>query len=475
MNLKWSLLVCALLVLTTNFLYGIEDYWNWQIMNGISSQTFFDNYIHLPKNFIFGTATSAYQMEGNKTVHGTQVQNSWTLEKFRPQAGIGNDHLNRFKKDIELLQQLGIQMYRFSVDWSKIEPEEGKFDDQMMMHYGAIAQECIKRGITPMVCLFHFVLPPWFMQKGGFEEVENMRYFVRFAHYVFEHMVKENVHWWMTYNEPIVYAFEGFFRGNLPPSKKNRLILAGNVLKNMYNTHVEIAKSIKSRDAQAQLGICHLMQPLHAFHEYNPLEWAICKFFGRLTNDVTLEFFTTGNFNWNYLVRGSNPDAPASIDYMGINYYSHTIIKQNSLFEYPPLIISDQGGRAQETMIGKTALYPEGLYWAIEKAAKVGKPIFITENGVDDAVGDLRDEFIKKHLFAVSKAIKNGFDVRGYFYWSFVDSFNWNGGFDEKFGLCAVEYENKKFACTLRKGSQPFVNFMRKRVGLSALQNLLEQ
>lgn len=469
---------------------AIEDYWNWNELSYNYDASRF------PAGFLWGTGSSAFQLEGNQTARGEFSQNSWTRETFRPQPGIGCDHWNRYKDDIKLMSQAGIKIYRFSVDWSKIEPQEGIWDQDALDHYVDIARECLRQKIIPVVCLHHFVIPCWFADLGGFEKVENAYYFDRFAHYVFDAMMPIGVHWWMTFNEPTVVVLEGYLRGNLAPSKSGYLIKAGHVLKNMLDAHVRIAKVFHQKDKYAEIGIAHVMQPLHPYHDYNPLENAICSYFGKLTNETILEFFKTGHFNWGSLVKSYNPEASESIDYMGLNYYTHIIIKQDqkksliaaaaggalfialaitgvinqstALLLSPLLLaasflgLSSGAHREFEKINHGKSMYPEGLYACIEKAAAVGKPIYITENGVSDREGTIRDEFIKKHLYVISKAIKDGFDVRGYFYWCFINGFEWNEGYAEHYGLCDVDYENKTCERMLSENAKPFINLMRE-------------
>jgi beta-glucosidase len=511
MNLRKNKTISAVLIaaiLLMPIAHAVENYWVDKEVGDIKNEEF-DKKLNFPKDFAWGTASSAFQIEGNQTafIDGNlrvcgKSENNWTRDALRPQPGIGADHWNRYKEDIENIYQAGMRQYRFSVDWSKIEPKKGQFNQAAMDHYVDVARECKKRGIEPIICLFHHVWPIWFADKGAFEKIENAADFKKFAQYVQANMIRADVHWWMTYNEPVGVVIESYFRGKLPPCEKGHLIKAGQVLCNMLNTHVEIAREFKENDPSAKFGIAHIMQPLHPYHDYNPLEKFICNYFGKLNNETLIEFFKTGNFNWGGLVKGKNENAPNSIDYFGLNYYSHTVIKQEPKSTLIGLGVSgavlvglmQKGWIKPTTALGlgvvsaalssafslrpkdyrngypvshEKQIYPEGLYECIKKASIVGKPIIITENGVSDPVGDKREEYLKKHLYVVSKAIQDGYDILGYHYWSFMDHFSWSiSGFKKKYGIYSVDYDGGTFARSLRDNAKWFVNLMRQHVGM---------
>jgi beta-glucosidase len=421
-----------------------------------------------PADFVFGAAASAFQMEGVET-DTVPCVNNWTQSSQVPQAGIACGHWTRYKEDIQLLKNLGITAYRLSIEWSKIEPHKGVFDEKSMQHYSDVVDELLKNGITPIICLFHHTWPAWFdTQEGmrvdsngkkqhtgrfGFEAKENIEYFVRYAKFVFEHL-HTKVKTWMTFNEPEGYAIEAWYRGKYPPHKKN-LKLAGIVLKNFLNAHVYVYKIFKNIDPTVQIGFTKVMNPIDPYNPWNPLEQTACSFFSKLLHDATLDFFQTGTFSWAYMVHGKNKSAPDCLDFIGLNYYGHTIIKHTS---YLWKLEMSKRSTEQCADSGKI-IYPEGLYRCIKRCAQLKKPIYIAENGLADEYGIYRDEYIRKHLFVISKALQKGYDIRGYFYWSPFDTFNWGSAFNSRYGLYAVDFTT--YARTLRPSAQPFVTFMR--------------
>lgn len=422
-------------------------------------------------NFKWGCATSALQIEGTVSSQGNHCKNSWTIHQDLGQPGTGCDHWNRYKEDIKLMKQLGINSYRFSIEWSKVQPEEGIFDQEVINHYIDLCNELIKNNIEPIPCLFHHAWPEWFGKKGGFEKAKNIKYFVQFARHIFDHLIHKNgISMWMTFNEPVGYALKGWFRAEYPPFK-NDLKLCGTVVKNMLNAHVAIYRLAKQLNPQAQIGFSHIFQPLDPYHNYNPLELAACWMFNYLLQDAALEFFKTGKFSW-YRVSSHNKYAKGALDYIGVNYYTHTVIKHSFPCSMGP------AHKKNDKMMGNKAMHPKGLYDSIKKAAKLGIPIYITENGISDPEDIWKDEYMREHLAITVQAIQGGYDIRGYFWWTLMDCFEWSKNAEirkelkkkqkrikhpitpiwSQMGLYAVNSETKER--TLRPGAQNFVNLL---------------
>lgn len=431
-----------------------EIYWNWAAID-LDDQTFWDS-LKFPNTFQWGAATSAKQIEGAQTSNNRFVENNWTTDSLvgkQYKNNNGTDHWNRYKEDVQLIKNLGMNSYRLSIAWEKIEPKKDCFDQQAMDHYRNLCLELKKNGIEPWVCLFHFTIPVWFAQKGEFKEEKNNKYFIRFCNYVFNNL-HEVVTYWATYNEPVVYAMEGFFRGTFPPREKN-LRTAGIVMKNLLNAHIKIYQQCKKINSEAQIGLIKMFHPLEPYSQINPFELIAAKVGNYLIHDTVLNFFKTGNFNWLYLVRDLNPLAPESLDFIGLNYYTHEIIQVMPFINIGTL--KSRKGQQTAPDNGK-ALYPEGLYRAIEKAATLQLPIYVTENGIADKTDMMRNEFIKKHVYVVHKALQEGYDIRGYFWWALMDTLGWKPDYHSTYGLYKIDQETKDRM--LRNGAQPFVRFL---------------
>jgi beta-glucosidase len=412
--------------------------------------------IYFPCSFFWGVSDSAIQVEGNVSVNGPIKTDNWLVfEDYLnlPKHERANDacqRWTRYKEDIQRIKELGMNMYRFSICWSKIEPQEGVFDQQALNHYIDVVDTLLAQGITPMITLFHHTYPAWLDEKGGFAVFSNFYYFFRFADFVFRRL-HTKVRYWITFNEPIAFALEAFYRGTYPPSSKS-FKCAGKVARNMLFSHVEVARHFKTIDPQVNIGIAHIYNPLDAYTSWNPFEHLAAKFFNQVINDLTITFFKTGKFNWGFLVRDYLEEAPQSLDFIGVNYYTNTIIRQTGLFrietavrETDKITTAKIDDPSKDILYPSKVIYAEGLYRAIQSAAQLNIPIFITENGSNSTCGaDVQDEYIKKHLYVVSRALDEGYPIKGYLYWSLTDCFCWRRGYRNKNGIFALDFQTQE-------------------------------
>ncbi|MGB8467686.1 MAG: family 1 glycosylhydrolase [Candidatus Babeliales bacterium] len=428
-------------LVATTALFTREIQWDWTKIK--------ETHISFPEHFLWGCSDSATQTEGAETVGGRLVENSWTdFEKeknIQDRVGRGCQRWVRYESDFDLLAAIGMNTDRFSIEWCKYEEQEGQFNEAVLDHYEQVVDALLRRNITPFITLFHHTLPRWFLAKGGFESEENIQYFKRFALKVFDRL-HAKVPYWIILNEPAAYALAGYFRGNYPPCKKN-FRLTGTVIWHQLSAHVQIATEFKLRDPQVKVGITHMCQPIDAYSSYNPIEKMATKFLSYLVNETTIQFFKTGKFRWTNRpwAIGKDLRAPQTLDFIGINYYTHTVIKQTGLFSM------SAKARPEDRLICMhdneeriKILYPEGLYRSIVRAAKLGIPIFITENGAPTDDVTLKTEYLKKHLYVISRAIAEGYDVRGYFYWTLTDCYAWTHGFENKHGIYAVDFKTQE-------------------------------
>ena len=353
------------------------------------------------------------------------------------------------------MKELGVNSYRFSVEWSEIEPREGYFDEAVIQHYVDVVDELIKNDITPMITLFHFTYPQWFSLRGGFEDSRNISYFVRFSKKIFS-VLQGKVKLWCTINEPTVIMLMGYMLGEFTPGKTD-FYLAGVVLRNLLQAHCAVYETLKAQPGgkEAQIGIVHAALKFVPRRWWNPIEAIPCAYFTHVKYDAILHFFLTGNFEWytpyGLKVSYTNKKAKKSLDFFGLNYYSRAVIGMQMNLERPLDGICFPG----EVMTDMPyASYPEGLYEAIKDVSRLKVPIYITENGIADCRDDRRATFIKRYIYSMSKAIEDGYDVRGYFYWTLTDNFEWSEGFLMSFGLYKVDYKTQKR--TLREGSKAY-------------------
>ena len=434
--------------------------WQWDSINTSD--------IHFPSNFAWGTATAAHQVEGNNT------NNNWyewersvddggiSRIHNNDRSGLAADHWNRYPEDIILMKDLGVSHYRFSVEWSRIEPEKGHYDLEALAHYRRICKALVEADITPVVTLHHFTHPTWFEEMGAFEKEENTDHFVGFSELVFNEL-RDLVPMWCTFNEPSVFVAQGYFNGIFPPGKKDP-ILAGTVLENMLNAHVRTyhqLKSIPGSDGN-KIGLVKNIFQFDPYRRWHVLDWAFSKILNDVYTNAPLEFLKTGESSF-YMPgmvdnKMSNELAVGTLDFIGLNYYSRMHVK-GQLNAVEPFVFDT---REQDIMTDMGyPLYAEGFHRALKTISRMDVPIYVTENGLADDGDSVRPLFIKRYLYALNQALRERIDVRGYFYWSLMDNFEWAEGYSMKFGLYEVDLETQDRR--LREGSRPFVEMVNKR------------
>lgn len=358
-----------------------------------------------PKNFLFGSATAAHQIEGGQ-------KNDWS--EWEKKAGritdgsdstIACDSWNKWLKDIALLKKTNQNAYRFSIEWSRIEPEEGRFSAKAIARYKKMLLELKRRGIASMVTLFHFSLPLWLSRIGGFANKKSVYYFSRFA----EKMAKEFgqiVYLWVTINEPQGYLLDGYIIGDHCPGEKNLFKAFFVIRKNLEKAHIEAYKKMKPLVKGSVGAVEHLVA----------LKPIVPGFLNHLWVRIT-HFFTTIIFIQPII---------KYTDFIGINYYHKFKVQ----FWSPRItkaskILNDFGWGINQ----------EGLYQVIMESARWRKPMYITENGIADAKDQHRADFIRDAFKNIEKALKKKADLRGYFHWTLLDNFEWAKGYTMKFGL----------------------------------------
>lgn len=387
-----------------------------------------------PKGFYFGTSTSSYQVEGGNHNDWTEWEKmnayrlareskkykklpSWQSikkEAKNPEnyiSGIAADHWNRFEEDFDLAKRIGTNAYRFSIEWSRVEPEEGKFSAEALNHYREMIAAMKERGLEPFLTVWHFTLPRWLAEEGGVLSKDFPKYIARYAGKLAQEF-GDDVKFWITLNEPEIFARNSYLFGDWPPEKDNPFAYF-RVLKNLVRAHREMHRAIRSGAENASIGLS--TDP--TYFESAGSKW---------DNWLTAK----AKYYWNdWLLDRVIKD----LDFIGLNYYFHSrinLIPNRNLNER----VSDMGWE----------LYPRGLEKILVEFALHGKPIYITENGLADERDANRSWFIRESLAAVRSAIKKGVDVRGYFHWSLLDNFEWDKGFWPKFGLVAVDRKTLK-------------------------------
>ena len=379
--------------------------------------------LKFPNNFLWGSATSSHQVEGDKHNDWTEWEKSARRISYLKKSGLADQygldnfisaracrHYHLFHDDFQTAKDLGHNSTRFSIAWSRVEPEEGKFNQAEIDHYVAKARKLRELGMEPIVTLWHWPIPIWLRDIGGWENKKTIEYFSRFVTKIVEAM-KDDVTYWITLNEPEIYAGASYLTSEWPPQKHNPIAYL-KVTNNLIKAHKTAFTAIKNIQANALVGIA--TDNIY-FEPYK----------NKLINKL-LAHFADWWINFYFLNRIKNHQ-----DFIGVNYYFHNRINYG-FGKNENRIISDMGWE----------LYPQGIYNVLMDLKKYNKPIIITENGLADAEDRKRAWFILESLKAVHRAIEDGADVHGYLHWSLMDNFEWAFGFWPRFGLIEVEYKN---------------------------------
>ncbi|HSX14667.1 MAG TPA: glycoside hydrolase family 1 protein [Candidatus Saccharimonadales bacterium] len=375
-------------------------------------------------DFLWGASTSAHQVEGGNNNDWTQWEklnaaalaaegkSSPAREPNNYLSGQAADHYHRYEADLDLAQSIGLRAYRFSIEWSRIEPEPGRYDQAELAHYGRVIAAARKRNIEPLVCLWHWTLPVWLSDRGGWSKRANVKHYIEFVRTV-STALGPKVKFWLTLNEPEVYAFNVYMLGNWL-SKRHNPWLYFHSLGNMIRGHRAAYRLIKAKFPEAQVGLADDNIYFDAFDR---------KWVNRIAAAI-------GTLFWNHLFMDR---IRKQTDFIGLNYYHHVRVDYWRI-RNEERYRSDMGWE----------LYPRGLYFLIlNLQRRYHKPIYITEHGLADASDKHRAWYITESLKQVKRAMDHGADVRGYLHWSLIDNFEWDSGFWPRFGLIAVDYQTQ--------------------------------
>jgi beta-glucosidase len=402
--------------------------------------------LSFPQGFLWGTATSAHQVEGNNT------NNDWWAFEQRPGAiwhgdrsGLACDWWRNAERDFDLMAELGHNRHRLSVEWSRIEPEKGTFDPAAIARYRQMLTGLWKRGVEPMVTLFHFSSPMWLAREGGWRNPAVVHHFRRFVRHTVDQL-GDLERQWITINEPAIYATLGHLFGEHAPGVRSWR-MCFRVLNHLLKAHGAAYRVIHELDSGAQVGLAKATQ---LFDPLEPTEWAsvaLAQLLEYLFNGLALRAVDDGRLRFP-LGLGVRPHPPLvdSVDFLGVNYYSRQRVtlrgprggRLSVLRGTPGAEVSDSGRGGPYGEV-----YPEGLYRVLKRVGALGKPIYVTENGLPDADDDQRPRFLLTHLSQVQRAMSDGVDVRGYCHWTLVDNFEWAEGWALRFGLVALDVETQ--------------------------------
>jgi beta-glucosidase len=398
--------------------------------------------MHFPDGFLWGTATAAHQVEGDNT------RNDWWEWEQQPGRILRGDKSGkacdwwggRWKEDLDRAAQAGQNTHRLSVEWSRIEPEPGRWDETALEFYREVLAGMRARGLEPMVTLHHFTNPLWLAHDGGWENpkvVERFRTFVRNTVAALQDLAD----FWVTINEPNIYAYSAIASHEFPPGR-NSIFAAFRVMRHQILAHAAAYHAIHEIQPHARVGIAQHFRGMIP-HTRSPLDSAVARTQARIFNNLIPLALHDGRLRFP-VGRGRVAEAAGTMDFFGVNYYSCDHVsfdarQPGALFGrrfYP------EGSDLSD--IGHNANVPSGMRLAIDWAAKFGRPIYITENGIEDEPDRIRPRYLAQHLHEVWHAVNVGKPVRGYYHWSLVDNFEWERGWTQRFGLWGLNPDTQE-------------------------------
>ncbi len=382
-------------------------------------------HVHFPSEFLWGTSTSAYQIEGGNT------NTDWWRYERTPgttaveTCGDACDSWNRYEEDLDILTSLGLNAFRLSVEWARIEPEPGVVSSESLAHYRSVLEACHERHVLPVVTLHHFTLPLWIADQGGFESPDIVNLMGNYARIVSE-ALGDLIGVACTINEPNIVAIMGYLRGNFPPQVTSweRFV---NVNETMRSCHVAMREALREGPGTFPIGLPLSMQEYEAVPGY----------------EERMESFRAEMEDKYLLSREGD-------DYVGVQCYTKLILGPDGVVAHPDGEVTDMG----------YLFWPQCVEYTVTRASTMSTlPIIVTENGIGTADDAQRIRYLDEALQGLHRLLDEGLDVRGYFQWSLLDNFEWSLGYRPKFGIVAVD--RITFARTKKPSAEWFAQSVR--------------
>lgn len=424
-----------------------------------------------PKGFLWGAATSDYQIEGASNIDG-KGETFW--DRFCSIPGkVANDdngntacdHYHRYVEDVELMKEIGLAAYRMSISWARIFPEgKGRPNPKGMDFYKRLIDLLLQSGIKPVVTLQHWGFPQKLQDQGGWANRDIAEYFQQFVYYVFKEL-GDVVHTWITHNEPIETSYLGYFTGEHAPGCTDfptSLLVTHNLL----ISHGKAVETFRQMGLEGEIGItldfhpgCSLSNKVEDIAAADRIgkyfnRWFAEAIFKGKFPDGLEEFFLRKGVKVPEMSREDFKLVSLPIDFLGVNYYFPYYVKHNpSIWPFECDTYAGTKGKAKTSM--GWAVFPDGMYDTVKKLVEEYGNIkmYITENGaafddIVDRTGKVEDpqriDFLYQHLEQVHRCIQEGINLQGYFVWSLMDNFEWAWGYDKRFGIIHIDYETMK-------------------------------
>lgn len=390
-----------------------------------------------PPGFLLGSATSAYQVEGNNAhCNWARWEREGRIHDGGSAARACGWWEGRWREDLDRAAAAGLNAHRFSLEWSRLQPAQGEWDEGAVAFYRELLEGMRARGLRPFVTLHHYTEPQWFAAAGGWLGHDALAHFSAYVTGVMRRFGDLCADW-CTINEPNALALQAYIGGAYPPGKRN-LFTAFRAGTRLAEAHAAAYRIIRSAYPDAKVGIVLLyydMLPLYPERKGNV---RLVRLLHRLVNDFFADAAAWGRFP-SFLPFRENRLSRGAMDFLGLNYYTGAQMGWTRRMRPHLGLYYRYHPGAPRSASGLVAHYPEGFRRALDWAAGYRVPVVVTENGIDDADDTLRPRYIVEHLREVAAAIGRGVPVSGYLHWSLVDNFEWEKGWKHRFGLWAMD------------------------------------
>ncbi len=393
---------------------------------------------NLKEGLLLGTATAATQIEGG------DENNNWA--RFAKEGKVDDgtspvracDHYNRWREDIDLMAEMGMQIYRFGIEWSRIEPNQGYYDEEVLEHYREEIEYMKEKGIKPLLTLHHFSNPLWFEDMGSWTNPDSVDMFIDFASEVIDYL-GDVVDEYITINEPNVYCLNGYFYGIWPPERKS-IVDFVKAFSNMAAAHVKCYQLIHNKRAEmgksreeTSVSFANHLRVFSPKNYSNPWHRFCARFMEHMFQTAITDAMMTGKCVFP-IIKRRGMERGRYYDFIGINYYSRSTVSG---------IVDGTPDGCDKNDLG-WEIYHDGLIDLCNLLSmEYGEeyPIYVTENGTCDNTDSFRSRFIYDQLKLVSETENR---IERYYHWSFTDNFEWREGEAARFGVVHLDYETQK-------------------------------
>jgi beta-glucosidase len=373
--------------------------------------------------FLWGAATAAHQVEG-----GNRWNDWWALEeagRLPHRSGDACRHYELYESDFDLARSLGHNAHRLSIEWSRIEPAEGQWSDAALEHYLRVMAALRRRGLEPLVTLQHFTLPAWLARRGGWLAPDAVERFARYVE-VAARALAGDVRYWITINEPTVYVKHAYLACDWPPLGRRSWSAAARALQRLGRAHARAYDLLHAQRGDAMVGISHSAPYVVPCDPGRAADRLAARLRDFALNEIPFRCF--------------GRPARTVLDFIGLNYYARQVVRARGASPFGTECTEDHHGAKRHFSTLGWEVYPPGLAEVLRRFSAFGLPLMVTENGIATGDEDERTQYLRDHVASLARARAEGVDVRGYFWWTLMDNYEWTSGRQARFGLCETNY-----------------------------------